>query len=123
MLVQNKGDAHGAWIGLISNQKIAADVQFAVVFGVKTGRFFDVLVHRIFGDRQAVILLDPALFFERGRFQVNPDGLEFGQLFQGFNFLLKQSPVGKGKNVEQSLSPCDSNASCKWWLRFQLRCN
>src|SRR2546429_6644500 len=39
-----------------------------------------VVVHRILGDGQLVVLLDPALFLDRGRLQVHPDRLEAGQL-------------------------------------------
>ena len=56
---------------VVGDQEVGADVQLAVVFLVEAGRLLDVLVHRVFGDRQAVVLLDPALFLDawatRGR--------------------------------------------------------
>jgi hypothetical protein len=74
--VQDEGHAHRARLVVVGDQEVAADVQFAVVFLVEAGRLLDVLVHRVFGDRQAEILLDPALFLRRRGFQVDPDGLE-----------------------------------------------
>ena len=41
--------------------------------------------HRIFGNREAVVLLDPALLFEGGRFEVDPDRLELGKLLERFD--------------------------------------
>ena len=51
MLIQNEGHTDLAWLLFISNQEVAANVQFAILFGVKPGGFFDVLVHRVFRDR------------------------------------------------------------------------
>jgi hypothetical protein len=75
-------------------------VQLAVVFLVEAGRLLDVLVHRVFGDRQAVVLLDPALLLDRGRLEVDPDRLELGKLFQRLDLFLKEPSVGKRKDVE-----------------------
>ena len=75
-------------------------MQLAVVLFIKTRRLFNVFVHRVFRDRQAVVLLDPAFFFYGGGLQVNPYGLEFGELFKRLDFFLKEPPVGKGKNIE-----------------------
>ena len=77
VLVQDKRHTHRAGLVFVGDQKVATNVQFAVVFFVEAGRFFDVLVHRVFWDLQAVILLDPALFFGGRRFEVHPNWLEF----------------------------------------------
>jgi hypothetical protein len=74
--VQDEGHAHGARLVVVGDQEVAADVQVAVVFFVEARGLLDVLVHRVFGDGQAVVLLDPALFFQRGRLEVDPDRLE-----------------------------------------------
>ena len=47
-LIDDEGHAHLARLVKISHQKIAADVQIAVVFFVEAGRFLDVVVHRVF---------------------------------------------------------------------------
>ena len=75
-------------------------MQFAIVFFVKTRRLLNIFVHRVFRDRQAVVLFDPAFFFDGRRFQVNPDGLEFGKFLQGLNLFLEEAAVGQGENVE-----------------------
>ena len=103
--VEDEGHPHRARVVVVVNQEVAADVQLAVVFFVKAGRFFDVLVHRIFGDGQAVVLRDPALFVDGGRFQIDPDGLEFGQLFQRLDFFLNESSMGKREDVEHGSLP------------------
>ena len=46
------------------------------------------------------MLVDPALFFQGGGLEVNPNGLKTRQLFQRLDFFLEQAPVGKGKDVE-----------------------
>jgi hypothetical protein len=46
------------------------------------------------------VLVDPALFFQGGGLEVNPDGLKARQLFQRLDFFLEQAPIGKGKDVE-----------------------
>ena len=102
--VQNEGDPYGAGLVIIRNQEVAADMQLAVVFFVKTCGLFNVLVHRVFGDGQAVVLLDPAFFFNGGRFQIHPDGLEAGEFFQGLDLFLEEASVGKGKNIEHGNS-------------------
>jgi hypothetical protein len=104
-LVQDEGHAHRARLVVVVDQKVAADVQLAVVFLVEAGGFLDVLVHRIFGDGQAVVLLDPALFFEGGGFQIHPDRLEARQLFQRFDFFLEQPAIGEREDVEHRLTP------------------
>jgi hypothetical protein len=48
--VQDEGHAHRARLVVIGNQKVAANVQLAVVFRVEAGGFFDVLVHRVFRE-------------------------------------------------------------------------
>ena len=48
----------------------------------------------------AVILLDPAFFFEGRRFKIDPDRLEPGQFFQGFNFFLEKPAIGERENIE-----------------------
>ena len=75
-------------------------MQLAVVFFVKTRGFFNIFVHRVFRDRQTVVLFDPPFFFDGGRFQINPNGLEFGEFFQGLNLFLEEAAVGQGENVE-----------------------
>ena len=64
--VQDKGHTHRAGLVHVGDQEIRADMQLAVVFFVKTCRLFDVLVHHVFRNRQAVVLFDPAFFFRRG---------------------------------------------------------
>ena len=80
-------------------------MQLAVVFFVEAGRFLDVLVHRVFGDGQFVVLLDPALFFEGGRLQVDPDGAKAFEVCQGLDFFLNESTIGQRKDVEHQLTP------------------
>ena len=75
-------------------------MQFAVVFFEEAGRLLDVVVHRVFWNRQTKVLLDPAALLQRGRFQVNPDRLEARKLFQRFDFFLEQAAVGQGEDVE-----------------------
>jgi hypothetical protein len=103
--VQDEGHAHGARLLVVVDQEVAADVQFAVVFLVEAGGLLDVLVHRVFGDGQAVVLFDPALFFQRGVFQIHPDGLELGQLLQRLDLFLEQPAIGKREDVEHGLTP------------------
>ncbi len=80
-------------------------MQFAIVFFVKTRRFLNVLVHRIFWNGQAVVLFDPAFFVQGGRLKVYPNWLELGQLFQRFNFFLDEAAVGQCKNIQHGRSP------------------
>jgi hypothetical protein len=63
--VEDEGDPDRARVFVVGDQEVAADVEFAVVLFIEAGRLLDVLVHRILGDGQAVVLLDPALFFQR----------------------------------------------------------
>jgi hypothetical protein len=99
-LVQNKGDAHGAWRVFVGDQKVAANMELAIVLFVKTRRLFNVLVHGVLRNGQAVILFNPTLFVKRWGLQVHPTGLEFGEFFKGFNFLLKQTATGQTENIE-----------------------
>jgi hypothetical protein len=85
-------------------QEVAADVQFAVVFFVEAGGLLDVLVHRVFGDGQAVVLLDPALFFEGGGLQVHPDRLEPRQLFKRLDLFLEERPLASVKMLSMAHS-------------------
>ena len=78
--VQDEGGAHGARLIFIGYQEVAADVQLAVFFFVKTGGFFDVFVHRVIRNQQTEVLFDPAFFFRRGRLQVHPNWLKPGEL-------------------------------------------
>ncbi len=103
--VEDEGHAHRTGVVLVVDQEIAADMQLAVVFLVEAGGFLDVLVHRVRGDLQAVVLLDPALFLERGRFQVHPDRLEACEFFQGFDLFLDEAAVGEREDVEHGLVP------------------
>jgi hypothetical protein len=98
---------------VVVNQEVAADVQLAVVFFVEAGGFLDVLVHRVVGDGQAVVLLDPALFFDRGRFQIHPDRLEPGQLLQRFDLFLEQPAVGKREDVEHGSLGLSLSTPCQ----------
>ena len=66
ILDQDEGAAHRARGIFIGNQKVTANVQLAVVFFVKASGLFDVLVHRVFRNGQAVVLFDPAFLFNRG---------------------------------------------------------
>ena len=88
MLVQDEGDAYRAGILVIVDQKVAANMQFPVVFFIEASGLFDVLVHRVFGNGKAVVLFDPALFVDRGRLEIDPDRLEFRQLFERLDFFL-----------------------------------
>ncbi|MCY1539614.1 hypothetical protein D9M68_752090 [compost metagenome] len=105
VLVEDEGDAHRARVFVVVDQEVGADVQLAVVFLVEAGRFLDVLVHRVFGNREAVVLLDPALFLERGRLEVDPDRLELGELFERLDLFLDEAAVGERKDVEHGLTP------------------
>jgi hypothetical protein len=49
-------------------------------------------------------LFDPALFFQRWRFQVDPDGLKAGEFFQRLDLFLKEAAVDKGEDVEHGES-------------------
>ncbi len=69
-------------------------MQLAVVFLEKARRLFDVLVHRVFGDGQAKVLAHPTPLLGRGRLQIDPDRREAGQIFEGFDFFLKQAAIG-----------------------------
>ena len=105
VLVQDEGDAHRTGVFVVVDQKVAANVHFAVVFFIEARRLLDVLVHCIFGDGQAVILLDPAFFLDARRFQVNPDRLELGQFFQRLDLFLDKSAIGERKDVEHDSLP------------------
>ncbi|MPN38251.1 hypothetical protein SDC9_185775 [bioreactor metagenome] len=94
VLVDDEGHAHRAGVFVVVDQKVAADMQLAIVFFVKTRRLLDIVVHRIFGDGQLVVLLDPALFFEGWRFQVDPDGAKAFKVCQGLDFFLNESTIG-----------------------------
>ena len=98
--VEDEGDPYRARLGFVGNQKVGADVQLAVVFFVKACGLFNVHIHRVFGNGQAVILLDPAFFFEGRGLQVHPDGLEFGEFLEGFDLFLEKPAVGKRENIE-----------------------
>ena len=100
LLVDDESHPHRAGLVLVCDQKVAANVQLTVVFFIKARRFFDVFVHRVFGNEHAKVLVDPALFFQGGGLEVNPDGLKARQLFQRLDFFLEQAPIGKGKDVE-----------------------
>ena len=103
--VQDKGHPHRAWVVLVGHQKVRPDVQLTVVFFVKTSGLFDVFIHRVFRNRQPVVLLDPAFFFQRWRFEVNPDRLKLGQLLQRFDLFLKEAAIGQRENVEHGGNP------------------
>ena len=105
VLVQDEGHAHAARVVLVVHQEVAADVQLAVVFLIEAGGFLDVLVGRVFGNRQTVVLLDPALFLEGGRLQVDPDGLELLEFFQRFDLFLDQTAIGQRKDIEHAALP------------------
>jgi hypothetical protein len=51
------------------------------------------------------MLFDPAFFLDGGGFQVNPDGFEAGEFFQGFDILLEQPAIGKRKDIEHGSLP------------------
>ena len=104
--VQDEGHTHRARLVHVGDQKVRADVQLAVVLFVKTCGLLDVLVHHVFRNRQAVVLLDPAFFFQRGRLEVDPDRLKLGELLQGFNFFLEQPPVDEREYIEHGALPC-----------------
>jgi hypothetical protein len=80
-------------------------VEFAVVLFVEARRLLDVVVHRVFGDQQAVVLLDPAFFFERRRFEIDPDRLEARQFFERLDLFLDEAAVGEREDVEQGSLP------------------
>ena len=103
--IQDKRNAHRVGFGVISDQKVTANVQFAVVFFVKARGLFNVLVHRVFWDGEAVILLDPAFFVQRRGLKVDPNGLKVGELFQRLDLFLKESAIGKRKDVEHDSLP------------------
>ena len=100
VLVQDESHAHCAGLFQVGDQEVGADVQLAVVFFVKTRGLFNVLVHRVFGNLHAEMLADPAFFFRCGRLQIDPNGVELGQLFLGRDFLLKQAAIGQRKDIE-----------------------
>jgi len=103
--VEDEGHARRARLATVVDQEVAADVQLAIVFLVKPGRLLDVLVHRVLGDGQAEILCHPALFIGGGRFEVDPDGLEPGELLQRFDFFLDKAPIGEREDVEHAMAP------------------
>jgi hypothetical protein len=105
VLVQDERNAHRARVFVVVDQEVGADVQLAVVFFIEAGRLLDVLVHRVFWNREAVVLLDPALFLERGRFEVDPDRLELGKLLQGLDLFLDEAAVGERKDIEHGSLP------------------
>ena len=78
---------------MVVDQEVGPDVQFAVVFFVEAGGFLDVVIECVGGDVDAEVLLDPADFLGGGAFQIDPDGLETGQLFERFDFFLEQAAV------------------------------
>jgi len=104
VLVEDEGHADRARVLCVVDQEVRADVQFAVVFLEESGRFLDVLVHRVFGDGQAEMLFDPAPFLGRGTLQIDPDGLELGQVFERLDFFLEQAAIGEGKDIEHGCS-------------------
>ncbi|MCY1540659.1 hypothetical protein D9M68_763120 [compost metagenome] len=108
VLVEDEGHSHRARVFLVVDQKVGPHVQFAVVFLEETGRLLDVLVHRVFGNRQAEVLLDPAAFFGGGVFQVDPDRLELSQLFERLDLFLEEAAIGQGEYVEHGALPAKS---------------
>ena len=105
VLVEDEGHTLHAWLVKISHQKVGTNVQLAIVAFVETGRFFNVFIDRIVRNGNAVILLDPAHLLIRGVFQIHPDRLELRQLFERFDFFLKQPATGQSKDIEHGRYP------------------
>ena len=104
-----------------SIRKSRADVQLAVVFLVEAGRFLDVLVDRVFGDRQAEVLRRSSAFPRRvGASRSTQIGWNVRQLLERSRSLPGTSrPLASVK----TLSMAHSRGCCGGWRgvgRFQV---
>ena len=88
-------------------------MQLAVVLFVEAGGFLEVVVHRIGGDRQAVVLGDPALLLGCRRFEVDPHGAHAGQGVEALDLFLEQPAVGQREDIEHAYSDNRGGVVCR----------
>ncbi len=97
--MQDEGHAHVAGRLVVVDQKVRAQVDGAFFF-VEAGGLFQVLVDDVAGDDEAEAGGDPAFFFRRGVFEVDPDRARRRQLVEAVDFFLEQAAIGQREDVE-----------------------